>query len=165
MPFFWRFICPLSVAGELSGRYCWTAFAVSPGQVVNWLFCMAFMRVLFGGLNKHWCRYFISDSFDDIVYALLATWLGVSVSSAGGVGEVSRVGLSGRTQSPVVGSRCPFQTKLLVWVTRHVFSSYVTMQPASHNTLMEIRDACAKPGTMCASWALCGSPGTFRRHV
>jgi hypothetical protein len=68
-------MCPLSVAGALSGRYCWTALAVSPGHVVNWLFVIALRSVRFGGLKRHWCRYFINDSFDFIVYALAATLL------------------------------------------------------------------------------------------
>ena len=35
----------------------------------------------------------------------------------------------------------------------------MTLHPASHNILMDIRDACAKPGTMWASFALFGSHG------
>ena len=35
----------------------------------------------------------------------------------------------------------------------------VTLHPASHNILMEISDACARLGTMCASFASFGSHG------
>ena len=42
-------MCPLSVAGELSGRYLSTDVLLSPGYVVNWLFLMALMIVRLGG--------------------------------------------------------------------------------------------------------------------
>ena len=35
----------------------------------------------------------------------------------------------------------------------------MTLHPASHNILMDISDACAKPGTMWASFASCGRHG------
>ena len=35
----------------------------------------------------------------------------------------------------------------------------MTLHPASHNILMDIRDACAKPGTMWDSFASFGSHG------
>ena len=35
----------------------------------------------------------------------------------------------------------------------------MTLHPASHNILMDISDACARPGTMCASFAYFGSHG------
>ncbi len=53
MPCFCRFMCPLSVAGEDSGKYCWTTLVVIPGQVGNWLLAMALSIVLFGGLKRH----------------------------------------------------------------------------------------------------------------
>ena len=66
MPFCCLFICPLPVAGHEAGRYFSTASAVRPGHVASWLFLIAFNRVDFGGQNRHWCRYLMSSSFDDI---------------------------------------------------------------------------------------------------
>ena len=42
---------------------------------------------------------------------------------------------------------------------------YVTFHRASHNVLMDIRDACAKPGTMWASFASFGSHVLSSLHV
>ena len=35
----------------------------------------------------------------------------------------------------------------------------MTLHPVSHNILMNISDVCARPGTMCASFASFGSHG------
>ena len=47
------FICPLSVAGDDSGRYFLIEVGVSPGQVGSWLFVTALSNVRLGGLNRH----------------------------------------------------------------------------------------------------------------
>ena len=65
-PFCYRFIWPLSVAGHGVGNYLLTASDVSPGHVANWLFFIALRKVDFGGQNKHWCRYLMRSSFEDI---------------------------------------------------------------------------------------------------
>ena len=72
MPFCCLFVCPLSVAGHEFGRYFSAASAVRPGHVDSWLFLIAFNRVDFGGQKRHWCRYLMSSSFEDIWYALFA---------------------------------------------------------------------------------------------
>ena len=77
MPFFCLFMCPLSVAGHESGRYVWTASAVRPGHVANWLFFIALRSVYLGGENRHWWRYLMSSSLDVIWQELLAVWLSV----------------------------------------------------------------------------------------
>ena len=46
-----------------------------------------------------------------------------------------------------------------------MFSSYCTLHPASHKTLIEIRYACARPGTVCAIFACSGMPSMSRSHV
>ena len=43
--------------------------------------------------------------------------------------------------------------------------SYCTLYPASHNTLVEIRDVCARPGTICASFSSSEVPSMSRSHV
>ena len=53
IPFCCLFICPLSVAGNDSGRYFSTDSAVRTGHVANWLFLIALRRVDFVGQNKH----------------------------------------------------------------------------------------------------------------
>ena len=45
-------ICPLSVAGDVSGRYYLTATAVNPGHVVKWFCWKAQISVVSGGLNR-----------------------------------------------------------------------------------------------------------------
>ena len=39
------------------------------------------------------------------------------------------------------------------------------MHPASLKTLMDIRHACARPRTICASFAVSGMPSMSRLHV
>ena len=77
MSCFCCFICPLSVAGEDSGQYSFTACAVRPSHVTNWLFVHVLMSIFFVGENKHWWRYLMSDSLEVIENALL---LDVSVA-------------------------------------------------------------------------------------
>lgn len=43
--------------------------------------------------------------------------------------------------------------------------SNTTLQPASQNFLVEIKDACANPGTMCPSVISAGSHGISKLHV
>ena len=43
--------------------------------------------------------------------------------------------------------------------------SKTTLHPASQNLRVEISDACASPGTMCASVICAGSHGMSRLHV
>jgi hypothetical protein len=71
-PFHWCFVCPLSVAEDVSGRYFLIAVEVRPGQVGSWLFSTAFNRVVFGGLKRHWWRNFLRDVFDKIACTLYA---------------------------------------------------------------------------------------------
>ena len=47
----------------------------------------------------------------------------------------------------------------------HSFASKITLHPASQNFLVEINDACANPGTICASVTWFGSHGISRLHV
>ena len=72
MPCFCRFMFPLSVAGEKSGSYFWTAFVVKPGHVANWLLCNALGRVALGGLKPAWWRYLMRLALEVIAYALCA---------------------------------------------------------------------------------------------
>ena len=72
MPCFCRSVCPLSIAVEDSGRYLFTACAVRPGYVINWLFAHALMSVFFVDENKHWWRYLMSDCLEAIANALFA---------------------------------------------------------------------------------------------
>ena len=46
-----------------------------------------------------------------------------------------------------------------------MFSSYCHLYPASHNTLIEIGDVCARPGTIYASFSSSGVPSMSRSHV
>ena len=46
-----------------------------------------------------------------------------------------------------------------------MFSSYYTLHPASHKTLVEIMDACARHGTICARFACSGMPSMSRSYV
>ena len=78
IPYFCRFTCPLSVGGNDSGRYFWTALTVRPGHVTNWLLCSALRRVALGGLNAAWCRYWMRLALDVMAYALCAYYLCVS---------------------------------------------------------------------------------------
>ena len=41
----------------------------------------------------------------------------------------------------------------------------MTLYPAAQNFLVEIRDECDKPGTMCASVTWLGSHGMSKLHV
>ena len=70
-------MCPLSVADQESTRYFWTAYALRPGHVANWLFFIALRIVNLGGQNRHWWRYLMSSSLDVILYELLDVWLSV----------------------------------------------------------------------------------------
>ena len=57
---------PLSVAGEISGRYLSTAVSVRPGHVVNGLFSMALMSVRLGGQKRNCWRYHMRSPFEVI---------------------------------------------------------------------------------------------------
>ena len=46
-----------------------------------------------------------------------------------------------------------------------MFSSYCTFHPASDKTLIDIRDACARPGTVCAIFDVSGMPSMSRLHL
>ena len=46
-----------------------------------------------------------------------------------------------------------------------MFSSYCNLHPAPHKTLIEIRDECDRPGTICARFDLSGMPSMYRSHV
>ena len=50
-------------------------------------------------------------------------------------------------------------------MTSHLFALYSTWHPASHSILMEMREACFKPGTICASLAFGGNAGISISHV
>ena len=100
-------MCPLSVSGYDSGRYFWTASAVRPGHVANWLFFIALRSVDLGGQNRHWWRYLMRSSLDVICYALLAVWLSV-VLVLGWV--IFPTCLRGSTHNPVNHSLLPVHT-------------------------------------------------------
>ena len=74
-------------------------------------------------------------------------------------------GLMGNCHKPVAASLPPTNTSSLLKQTPHSSSSNVTLQPASQNFPVEISDACASPGTMCASVIWSGSHGMSRLHV
>ena len=54
MTYFCIFMWPLSVAGEESGKYVWTACDVNPSHVDNFYLLIAFIRFSFCGLNVAW---------------------------------------------------------------------------------------------------------------
>ena len=39
------------------------------------------------------------------------------------------------------------------------------MHPTFHKTLVEMRDKCARPGTICASFAFSGVPSMSESHM
>ena len=46
-----------------------------------------------------------------------------------------------------------------------MFSWYCILHPASHKTIFDIRDVCARPETICASFSCSGMPLMSRSHV
>ena len=46
-----------------------------------------------------------------------------------------------------------------------MLSSYCTLHPASHKTLIEMRDACARPGSICKIFSCFRIPSMSRSHV
>ena len=107
IPFCCLFMCPLSVAGHESGRYFWTASAVRPGHVANWLFFIALRSVDLGGQNRHWWRYLMSSSLGVIWYALLSVGLYVLWVLCW---VIFPTFLSGRTHNTVKHSHVPVHT-------------------------------------------------------
>ena len=107
MPFCYLFMCPISVAGHETGRYFWTASAVRPGHVANWLFFIALRSFYLGGQNRHWWRYLMSSSLDIIWYSLLAMWLYVLLVLGWVIFPTC---LIGSTHNPVKHSLVPVHT-------------------------------------------------------
>lgn len=100
-------MCPLSVAGDDSGKYFLMALVVRPGHVGSWLFSTAFSRVAFGGLKRHWCRNLTSAALDVKACTLYAASFDLVCFLCG---IVVVFGRSGKIQSPVHGSLTPFHT-------------------------------------------------------
>ena len=98
-----------------------------------------------------------------IWYALFAVWfiLGCWVDRLLGV----FVSVRCNSHKPVCGSRVPVHMVLFLNCTVHCFLSYVTVQFALQSMLIDMRDVCANPGTMCASVASVGSSGRFMLQV
>ena len=80
-------------------------------------------------------------------------------------GFACSAGLMGSCQRPVVTSLPPTNTNLFLKQTLDSSLSNMTLHPASQNFLVEMRDACARPGTICASVICSGSHGMSRLHV
>lgn len=106
----------------------------------------------------------INDSLEDMACTLMTR-----CCCLGGHGTCWRsldwLGRKGRTHRPVVGLRWPVYNFFLLKQTSHVSSSYLTLHPASHSVLINMRLVCASPGTICAILAVNGSHGMSNRHV
>ena len=82
-----------------------------------------------------------------------------------GVGCVCTAGLIGSCHSPVAIFRPPTKTSLSLKYTLYSSLSNITLYPALQNFLVEMRDACARPGTICASVMWLGSHGILSLQV
>ena len=82
-----------------------------------------------------------------------------------GVGLICADELIGSCHRPVVISLLPTRTSLFSKYTLHSSLSNITLHPASQNFLVEIRDAWARPGMMCASVMCSGSHSMSRLQV
>ena len=59
----------------------------------------------------------------------------------------------------------PDNTKFTLLYTLHSSASNITLHPASQKFLVDINDACANSGTICASVMWFGSHGMSKLHV
>ena len=71
----------------------------------------------------------------------------------------------GSFQNAVFASLPPDNNKFPLKYTLHSSASNITLHPASQNFLVEINDACANPGTICASVMWFDSHGMSKLHV
>lgn len=90
-----------------------------------------------------------------------------SVIAAVSVGVVmlGDVGLMGRSHNSVFVSSFPLRTRHPLWYTLHLSTSNMTQHPALQNFRVDISNAFAMPGTICASVMCVGSQGMSRLHV
>ena len=75
------------------------------------------------------------------------------------------MGFSGRIQNLVDGSCFPCHTILLLYRSKNLYLSYDTLQPASHNILMDTKGVPDNLGTTCACVAALGSHGRSKLPV
>ena len=75
------------------------------------------------------------------------------------------LGFRGRIQNIVNGSCVPCYTILLLYRINNFYLSYDTLQPASHNILMETKEVWDRMGTMCAYMDALGRHGRYKFTV
>ena len=87
--------------------------------------------------------------------------------SMNGVGPVCADDLiySCHSHRPIVTSLPPTKTNLFLKYTLYSSFSNITLHPASQNFLVEMRDACARLGTICTSVTCSGIHGMSRLQV
>ena len=74
-------------------------------------------------------------------------------------------GFSGRIHNIVDSYHVPCHTILLLYRIKHLYLSYDTLQPASHNILMETKYVWDRPGTMCTLVDALGGHGISKFTV
>ena len=133
-PLWCLFVCPLSMARDISGRYFSVADVDNPGQVGNWLFSNAFNRVVFLDLkdigegiwwglpSMWWCgRYMLS------LQLVVQPWIGWQILVYWGLVEVTR---------PIILYTVPWHpailTSLYIW---HHNSLWCMLQYIQHRTM------------------------------
>ena len=73
--------------------------------------------------------------------------------------------LSGRIHNLFDSPCVPCHTILLLSNIKHFYLSYDTLQPVSHDILMDTKEVWAKPGTTCARVSALGSHGRYKLPV
>ncbi len=74
------------------------------------------------------------------------------------------VGVMGRVQRLVAGSLVPCKKTLVWYLTSHLVSVKITLQPTLHSTRKLIREAMDNPGTICPM-RIIGSHGMMMSHM
>ena len=132
IPFRCRFIWPLFVDGELSGRYFSSAVAIRPVHVANWLFRMALMSVCLVDQKRHWRSYWMRFPLEIIFKELLEYYLLAVIvwtwRLSGGV-----PGRSGRIHNIVDGLRVPCNTSYC-YIRLSIFLCRMTLCSRRHIT-------------------------------
>ena len=105
IPCFCIFVWSLSVSRAEYGGYFWTARDVNPGHDENFLLYMAFIIVIFCGINAAWWRYLINAVFEAMAYAFLV-WCSVSRLSV--LGSMVLGVYKGKNHNSVCSSLPPF---------------------------------------------------------
>ena len=72
---------------------------------------------------------------------------------------------SGGIHNHVDSSCVPYHTILLLYRIKHLSLSYDTLEPASHNILMDTKEVWYRPGNMCAFVDDLGSDGRSKFPV